>query len=110
MRCFCFVQSLALASARPRPRQVLGGAGEDLDSVVLPRQQIGVACPDRLIVIHPKTRDSKSFMPLAGTSALAGRAYRVDAKTDGTVLRIPILAAPIMARARNESRYDWSPN
>jgi hypothetical protein len=33
-------------------RQILGGADEDLDGVVLCRQQIGEARPDRLIVIY----------------------------------------------------------
>jgi len=33
-------------------RKILGGANEDLDGVVLCRQQIGEARPDRLIVIH----------------------------------------------------------
>jgi hypothetical protein len=32
--------------------QILGGASEDLNDVVLRLQQIGEACPDRLIVIH----------------------------------------------------------
>src|SRR5262245_44803541 len=33
-------------------RQVLGGAGEDLDGVILPRQQSGEVHPDRPVVIH----------------------------------------------------------
>src|SRR6202011_1390470 len=33
-------------------RQILGSAGEDLDGVVLGREQIGEARPDRLVVIH----------------------------------------------------------
>jgi hypothetical protein len=33
-------------------REVFVSAGEDLDGVVLGREEIGEACPDRLIVIH----------------------------------------------------------
>jgi hypothetical protein len=32
--------------------QILLGAGEELDGVALPRQQIGEACPGRRVIIH----------------------------------------------------------
>ena len=37
-----------------RARQVLGGAGEDLDGVIRLRQHLGEVHPDRPVVIHHK--------------------------------------------------------
>jgi len=83
--------------------QVLGGAGKDLDGVVLRSEQFGEACPGRLVVIHHEDARLKPFhascrcVRHGGLCAEGRRKDGLDWSAD------PIFVAPIMALRATES-------
>jgi hypothetical protein len=63
--------------------QILGGVSEDLNDVVLRLQQIGEACPDRLIVIHHEDARFQLFQSLEDVEVFFTQALYDQAKKDG---------------------------